>query len=825
MTLKAKWLVGRDAPRLLPYVFLFVVISEIGIFKVQSLQGPFVIVNYEEPPKSTNSSSDVYAPRATGPLVLDSKPSASIESGLHQLSLRDGTLQDDKFRDGTPRGVKIRSRKSRRTAIEDRINCTVVNGDIGEAETLTVNRNEEYIIEYVYNTSDVKEKALRVSAISENSNYMYPVLVVVRQQQGILSWQLPLEPPPNMETMEEYTVVSRTLCPVKNYRVNYHTSLENTQRLFVDVSSSSPHNLNFTIEVDLIDNFHVTLHNERYFEITPSEPAFYEFHFPDDVDMVLVKASSEDDFCSVISIQNISCPVFDTEENVKYGNVYQTMTYQAGITLRREQYPEGLYIVSILLSNDEPCSSSFQHVYRKRSKIISLTVEEKITRLEYLAAIFAGLGFCAFFYIVTVILACISFIKEKHKDTPDSRLLDDTILNFPEEERGSPTCNYGAVASTSVGVAGEAKTAPAPSLTRTTSDSSLDEDDIDMLDDVESDKDIIRTKTYPYVSDLARKNTRVLSKKSYLYIWGLITVAIFYAVPVVQLVVTNQQVLDASGNQDLCFYNFWCAHPLGPLSDFNHVFSNISYILFGGLFIVVCIRRDRQHRKKTRMNYKIDKYFGIPQHFGLFYAMGGALTMEGLLSGCYHICPNYSNFQFDTAFMYVIAVLCMLKIYQTRHPDINASASSAYATLAVAILLGVIGVLNGTLYFWILFGFFHVLACLFMSAHIYYMGRWSLDVGLFTRMIAWCKSEVSDCHSILKPMYCDRMILLLIGNAANWGLAIFGMITTPKDFASYLLNIFLTNLLLYMTFYLIMKLLLTLDDDLMYTPRDKIPVF
>lgn len=26
--------------------------------------------------------------------------------------------------------------------------------------------------------------------------------------------------------------------------------------------------------------------------------------------------------------------------------------------------------------------------------------------------------------------------------------------------------------------------------------------------------------------------------------------------------------------------------------------------------------------------------------------MGIALMMEGVLSACYHVCPNYSNFQF-----------------------------------------------------------------------------------------------------------------------------------------------------------------------------------
>jgi len=26
--------------------------------------------------------------------------------------------------------------------------------------------------------------------------------------------------------------------------------------------------------------------------------------------------------------------------------------------------------------------------------------------------------------------------------------------------------------------------------------------------------------------------------------------------------------------------------------------------------------------------------------------MGVALVMEGVLSGCYHVCPSYDNFQF-----------------------------------------------------------------------------------------------------------------------------------------------------------------------------------
>lgn len=57
----------------------------------------------------------------------------------------------------------------------------------------------------------------------------------------------------------------------------------------------------------------------------------------------------------------------------------------------------------------------------------------------------------------------------------------------------------------------------------------------------------------------------------------------------------------------------------------------------------VCSRRPRLRCIDSRLCVQ---ECGIPKHFGLFYAMGTALMMEGLLSACYHVCPNYTNFQF-----------------------------------------------------------------------------------------------------------------------------------------------------------------------------------
>lgn len=143
----------------------------------------------------------------------------------------------------------------------------------------------------------------------------------------------------------------------------------------------------------------------------------------------------------------------------------------------------------------------------------------------------------------------------------------------------------------------------------------------------------------------------------------------------------------------------------------------------------------------------------------------------------------------DTSFMYMIAGLCMLKLYQKRHPDINASAYSAYACLAIVIFFSVLGVVRpwpavpaahapripslrclpwaspeslspaareegwaggaallgassalpaaaprqvfgkGNTAFWIVFSVIHITATLLLSTQLYYMGRWKLGEG------------------------------------------------------------------------------------------------
>uniref|UniRef100_A0A8C5AD94 SID1 transmembrane family member 2 n=1 Tax=Gadus morhua TaxID=8049 RepID=A0A8C5AD94_GADMO len=567
------------------------------------------------------------------------------------------------------------------------------------------------------------------------------------------------------------------------------------------------------------------------FTASPSQPQYFKYNFPDGVDTVIVKVNSEMTFpCSVMSIQDIQCPVYDLDNNVAFIGMYQTMTKKGAITVQRKDFPSNsFYVVVVVKTEDEACGGPLRFYPLRpdelfdagnRSKVLDVVVSPAINSEVYVMGMLFCLGIFLSFYLLTFLMACLDNRRANRK----RELLVHPPDMSPAETGKTPASpyEYGSFADNGSTLSSEAVTDSATSTdnnygylertldsvgrSRAESLSSVEEDDYDTLADIDSDKNIVRTKKFLYVSDLSRKDKRVLSKKYQIYFWNIATIAVFYALPVVQLVITYQTVVNVTGNQDICYYNFLCAHPLGALSAFNNILSNVGYVLLGLLFLLIVLKRDIVHNRAMFRNDLNALECGIPKHFGLFYAMGTALMMEGLLSACYHVCPNYTNFQFDTSFMYMIAGLCMLKLYQKRHPDINASAYTAYACLAGVIFFSVLGVVfgKGNMVFWIVFSVIHILATLLLSIQLYYMGRWRLDSGIMRRIV---NVIYTDCiRQCTGPMYVDRMVLLVMGNIGNWSLAAYGLIARPNDFASYLLAIAICNLLLYFAFYIIMKL-------------------
>merc|ERR1719340_612461 len=87
------------------------------------------------------------------------------------------------------------------------------------------------------------------------------------------------------------------------------------------------------------------------FQVTPSAPRFFQFNFPDGIDTAII--------CMTMSVQNISCPVYDLDRDVHFEGSFQTVDKKTGMSIRKDQYPNGLHIVFVVKPTDLACVNSF----------------------------------------------------------------------------------------------------------------------------------------------------------------------------------------------------------------------------------------------------------------------------------------------------------------------------------------------------------------------------------------------------------------------------------------------------------------------------------
>jgi hypothetical protein len=341
------------------------------------------------------------------------------------------------------------------------------------------------------------------------------------------------------------------------------------------------------------------------------------------------------------------------------------------------------------------------------------------------------------------------------------------------------------------------------------------------------------------IAALQKKEHREVQKDSNRFYWTIIIVSIFYTIPVYQLILHYLRVVNKTGEFDICYYNFLCSHRLWIFTDFNHFWSNISYILFGTAFNFIVGRRERNLRlalppgqeKDTRsddgnrccefgslipeflvkcccapiIHGRVDH--GIPLHFGVFYAMGLALIMEGVLSAAYHLCPNQSNFQFDTCFMYVIAVLTILKVYQFRHP-VHIGANQTFAILAAFAFISVLGLLleiydGGRLVSIFRWTFIcaQFISMLLVSVHYYAVGFIKDPRG--RNLTGW--SMFYHLNQLPRTVQIDRLVHPIIAILMSVAVVIYGELSSIQ-FATYLLYTLIANVLASCFYYIaIMK--------------------
>ena len=203
------------------------------------------------------------------------------------------------------------------------------------------------------------------------------------------------------------------------------------------------------------------------------------------------------------------------------------------------------------------------------------------------------------------------------------------------------------------------------------------------------------------------------------------------------------------------------------INDWNHLFSNIFYVCSGVCFIFAVSERKKRRsdemvnlyvedmsKRKCLKDNLIEKFFrdllgkktvfeerkeeflktvkreklsveylnqcGVPEQYGIFYAMGAATIIEGILSSCYHICPTHESFQFDTTFIYIIAILISSKMYQFRHPDQTIRAHNIFSVICFVVFFETLSYYLPITTYICLF----VLTYLILLGWIFYLSGW-----------------------------------------------------------------------------------------------------
>jgi len=582
--------------------------------------------------------------------------------------------------------------------------------------------------------------------------------------------------------------------------------------------------------------------------LSVSQPVIKYFHTPtiqrflNTTDYLLVRVTSAPGSlcsCSVVSIQEPGCPVFDTIGMMKRFSTWQTMLYNTTILVDMRRYPEGFVLVIAAAPTDDLCNVvednnrcdiiNSNMTGKEVMKDVIITISANSNGEDYLHGTFVVAGVYLVIFVVSSVISAYGFRYDYYKFEDLTQMISEKLLFNQKQE-------VQRIKSLSTIVEGRYKGRKWLDTVIKQQNKDVEKDtacdniemieeelfvDVDELDtagiDVD-DRHKSRLKKDLTLADLTKKiddptQGKSMYVKSDLHWVILIIVSVYYSLPTMQMVLNSNDEYDDTGNHDLCFYNHLCQKPLGKVRDFNHLFSNLGYIVFGLLFNCLVFLRKKNYKALSCTEQRFDPHLhGIPQQSGLYYAMGCALIMEGIMSGCYHICPATVTFQFDTTYMYLIAILMFIKLYQGRHPDVSCDAFKSYMGLGVALTLEAFSYYYDGITFWIIFCIIYFIFIITVGVNTYNIGvvkydykiLWNIALLVFKELHKTRLSPVASgqCKA---PIFRARLVLILIMSSFNVLLCLYFALNMGDYASNHLLMVFMGNLFLYMNYYVIMK--------------------
>ena len=161
--------------------------------------------------------------------------------------------------------------------------------------------------------------------------------------------------------------------------------------------------------------------------------------------------------------------------------------------------------------------------------------------------------------------------------------------------------------------------------------------------------------------------------KTFSYITGIVGNVLM--VGAFQFVLANWDTMIQEGDRDNCYYNDFCYRVANHDIPFNLMISNLTYIVHGLILVVWVLILETKVNVRCQSGRDADEATKMKKRycFSIGYAFSWGLVFEGLFSTLYHFCPSRFTFQFDSAFMFIIAGLTVLLLYngieQNRCPS------------------------------------------------------------------------------------------------------------------------------------------------------------
>ena len=146
--------------------------------------------------------------------------------------------------------------------------------------------------------------------------------------------------------------------------------------------------------------------------------------------------------------------------------------------------------------------------------------------------------------------------------------------------------------------------------------------------------------------------------KTYSYITGIVGFVLMIGAG--QFVFANWHLMIQEGDKDTCYYNDFC-YRVSKYDDipFNLMISNLAYMIHGLILAISVMYMEAKLFSRFRNSNDLPPQYA----FSMGYAFAWALFFEGCFSLVYHLCPSELTFQFDTGFMFVIAGLIVVLLY------------------------------------------------------------------------------------------------------------------------------------------------------------------